>query len=724
MVAAVMSESPTCNNKDNNNNGSSKPPPSSPSAPGKNPDANIVRKPRAKHVASRYLSPSPSSSSSTTIAAATATTTTRTTMGGTTALSSSSSGSSAARRFGSPLPTIKRSQSVDRKRVGYNANAGGELSAAAKLLVSSAKGLVSTSTRSLSVSFQGESFSLPVSKEKAANNAGNSRKPTPERKRVTSVGTAAARDTSGNAKLVDRHRWPGSTRRDSSGDCVGPIPRSFDWGNAGVVDDKTLFGCGSGNVGSFLGRIVSEDSRRVSRDGRLSLDLGRIESLTEGEVDRRMRSRLLNESCVASELTASDTDSVSSGSTSGMQESNCSSNSEISRTKSLPRGIAVSARFWQETNTRLRRLQDPGSPSSMSPGSRISSAGKFGQSKRISSEGSLSAPRGCPSPTRGATLPSSPGKTWANAITSPLRGMLSPSRNRPGPCNWSNGNNIANTPSILVFPMDVRRGKVGEDRIDDAHRLRLLYNCYLQWRFVNARADATDAVQTQNIEKILWGAWITISELRHAVAIKRMKLLLLRRRLTLASILKGQVHYLEDWSQLESDHASSLSGANEALKASTLRLPVIENAVVNIKNLKNVMGSAVDVMQGMVSSICCLSSKAEEMNSLVAELADMISKECFFLDHCKQLLSTLTAMRVSDCSLRIQMLQLHRAPLARSDVHSVNDSSLTDHGPNITLNKSSSISYLEEGHTTSTAVSFTGFNDFITSRSITSGIAG
>ena len=33
--------------------------------------------------------------------------------------------------------------------------------------------------------------------------------------------------------------------------------------------------------------------------------------------------------------------------------------------------------------------------------------------------------------------------------------------------------------------------------------------------------------------------------------------------------------YLEEWALLERDHSSSLHGAIEALKASTLRLPVV-----------------------------------------------------------------------------------------------------------------------------------------------------
>ena len=39
--------------------------------------------------------------------------------------------------------------------------------------------------------------------------------------------------------------------------------------------------------------------------------------------------------------------------------------------------------------------------------------------------------------------------------------------------------------------------------------------------------------------------------------------------------------YLEEWSLLDRDHSNSLLGATEALKASTLRLPIIGKAVVS-----------------------------------------------------------------------------------------------------------------------------------------------
>ncbi|XP_004292128.1 PREDICTED: QWRF motif-containing protein 2-like [Fragaria vesca subsp. vesca] len=613
---------------------------------------------RGRQVSSKYMStPSPSSSTSTS---------TSTTV---------SSSSVSSRRCPSPLLSRsmnstpasnsgpKRAQSVDRRRPGTPqtrpeqrlSNAGSEVSAATRLLV--------TSTRSLSVSFQGEAFSLPISKTKAAVGT-PARKPTPERRRSTPVRREGG-DQVENSRPGEQHRWPGRSRQPAVS-----LSRSMECG--GSVNN----GVGSGVVARALllqQSMVDESSRGGSRsrssfDGRLSLDLGHL----GGNADALRASHhnpdasfSANESSVPSDLTASDTDSVSSGSTSGVQDSNGAAKSRGGT--AVPRGIAVSARFWQETNSRLRRLQDPGSPLATSPVSRAGAAGKYIQSKKFNGGDSnaVSSPRTMSSPIRGATRPASPGKLWTSSSLSPSRGSASPSRARnsfSGPGQLSSGY-AASTPSFLSFSIDTRRGKKGEDRIVDAHMLRLLYNRYVQWRFVNARADATYMVQRVNAEENLWNAWVTISELRHNVTLKRVKLLLLRHKLKLTSILKGQITYLEEWALLDRDHSSSLLGANEALQASTLRLPVVGKAIVDFQKLKDSVVSAADVMQAMTSSICSLSSKVEEMNSLVSELVKVTTTERLVLEQCKDFLSTLSAMQVKDCSLRTHIIQLKRLPL-------------------------------------------------------------
>lgn len=636
MVAAVSGAVSTGrqNPKTPSTDEPSRRPPLLPSEKDNNGVANSKR-PKSRTVQSRYMSPSPSTSSSNS--------------------SSLSSTSSSSRRFPSPLVSRnstllsnttpvsapKRSVSVDRRRPSVSRPLTADLDSKVSNVaeVSAATKLLVTSTRSLSVSFQGETFSLPVSKTKAAPpspNLSSLRKGTPERRRTTTPlrGKADGADQLENSKTVDQHRWPGRSRQ---GNLLG---RSLDCSNG---DRNKVIG--SGNVIRTLQQSMI-DERRASFDGRLSLDLGNAEPLKIVEQAQDVNSAN-NDSCMPSDLTASDTDSVSSGSTSGVQE--CGGSSRI---RGVPRGIVVSARFWQETNNRLRRLQDPGSPLSTSPGSKLVAPQKL---RKYPSDVPISSPRAMSSPIRGGIRSASPSKLIGS---SPSRRMPSPSRVRNVVSTINS--NFVETPSVLSFAVDVRRGKVGENRIVDAHLLRLLYNRHLQWRFVNATTEATLLVQKHSAEKTLWNAWITISDLRDTVTKKRHRLQLLRQKLKLASILKGQMMSLEVWASFDKEHSISLLGAIEALKASTLRLPVVGGANINIQNLKDAICSAHGVMQAMATSVGSILGKVEELNSLVSELAKVTAKEQASLEQCKDFLSMIATMQVKDCSLRTHVIQHNR----------------------------------------------------------------
>ncbi|KAK9163683.1 hypothetical protein Syun_004585 [Stephania yunnanensis] len=402
--------------------------------------------------------------------------------------------------------------------------------------------------------------------------------------------------------------------------------------------------------------MIEEDrARRASFDGRLCIDSNSSNAELVGNGD------LGNGSAVASDLTASDTESVSSGSNSGAQDSG----GVVVQARNGPRGISVPARFWQETNSRLRRLQEPGSPlSKTGNASKTIAPPKLISSRKLPVDSTLASPRtvsvsrGMSSPLRGPARPVSPSKFIVSTTSSPSRGMSSPSRVRnsiSGPV----ASQLGNMPSLLSF---AGKGKLGENRIVDAHLLRILYNRHLQWRFVNARADTAMLVQRLTAEKNLYDAWVTMSELRDSVTVKRIKLQLMRQNLKITSILRGQITYLEDWGLLDREHSSSLSGAIEALKASTLRLPVVAGARADIQNVKDAVGSAVNVMQAMASSICSLLSKVEEVNSLVTELANVTRREHDLLYQCKDILSALAAMQVKDCSMRTHILQVKRVP--------------------------------------------------------------
>ncbi|KAF5942938.1 hypothetical protein HYC85_020580 [Camellia sinensis] len=241
----------------------------------------------------------------------------------------------------------------------------------------------------------------------------------------------------------------------------------------------------------------------------------------------------------------------------------------------------------------------------------------------ISTPRGVSGSRGLSSPLRCGVRPASPSKLVTSYVSSPSRGMMSPSRVRNGGVASTVNNDLGNTPSILSFAADA-----------------------LAMAIINARADNAMMVQKVTAERSLYNGWVATSKLLHSIKTKRIELQLLRQNLMLYSILKGQILYLDDWDLIDWDHSNSLSGAIEALESSTLRLPIVGGARADTQNVKDAICSAVDVMQSMASSICSLLTKVDQVNPLLSELANTTAKERALLDQCKDLLSTLTAMQL------------------------------------------------------------------------------
>ncbi|KAL6555595.1 hypothetical protein OROHE_007267 [Orobanche hederae] len=121
---------------------------------------------------------------------------------------------------------------------------------------------------------------------------------------------------------------------------------------------------------------------------------------------------------------------------------------------------------------------------------------------------------------------------------------------------------------------------------------------------------------------------------------------------------------LEDWASMDDDHLISLLGAIEALRASTLRLPVVGEATANVQSFQDAVGSAVDIMQAMTSSLHSLlpmpTSDKERLESIEKTLGDlqlaMSDQEAFREE-----------MKVAQADLKEQLQQLAAAVLARQD---------------------------------------------------------
>ncbi|TVU40322.1 hypothetical protein EJB05_13780, partial [Eragrostis curvula] len=182
------------------------------------------------------------------------------------------------------------------------------------------------------------------------------------------------------------------------------------------------------------------------------------------------------------------------------------------------------------------------------------------------------------------------------------------------------------------------------NKAEEEHQLKLLYTRHLQWRHANAHAAAALSSQRKAAEKTLIGAWITILRMGKSIAITKLQLQLLRNNCQLMAILRGQMVYLEKWSSLEKVYANSLSGTAQALNATVLRLPVSDGAMVDVKALKNAVGSAFDVMQSIGNSTNRKLSKLSRVNDLMSQLSRVAIEELCLMARCRELLSTLASM--------------------------------------------------------------------------------
>ncbi|KAF4350607.1 hypothetical protein F8388_018423, partial [Cannabis sativa] len=586
-----------------------------------------ARRPKTREVTSRYMSSSTSSSSTSSSASSTSFSSRR--CPSPMILRASNSTASIT-----PMPTTKRAQFVERRRTATlrpsslelrhfgGGGVGSEMTAVQKLLF--------TSTRSLSVSFQGESFSFPVSNVKPVPSP-SVRKGTLERRMART--TPGRGDHRENSKPIEPQRWPGKLRQP---DCMDRI---LDFN-----DERRSTGGFCGSVLRNFPNSMVDIIDRTSVNRRLSSASSNVELLKTAEAAVEVNS--IGSDAICDNVASSDSENVSSSCTTPRT---LEFGAFVCQEQRGSRGAMAAARFWQESKNRSQRLPEPASPFSRSTAMRAFAPSKLITPKKLSIESPVLSPRGVlsssrrkTSPIKGICRPASPSKASMSVVSSTLRGTSPLQIRNLVPGTMSN----KNAPSILSFAVDIQRGKAGENRLLDAHFLRLLYNRLLQWRFINARVDASLSAQRLNAERSIFNAWVTTEQLRESVRTKRIELQLMRQTLKLISILKEQMVYLEEWSVLDWDYTCSLSGAFEALKASTLRLLVVAGARADVRNVKDAICSAVDVMQAMASSICLLTSKDGEVNSLVGEVSTVTAKERALLGHCKDLLSTVAALQM------------------------------------------------------------------------------
>ncbi|XP_062198548.1 AUGMIN subunit 8-like isoform X2 [Phragmites australis] len=250
--------------------------------------------------------------------------------------------------------------------------------------------------------------------------------------------------------------------------------------------------------------------------------------------------------------------------------------------------------------------------------------------------------------------PSSPSKVLSTASSS-SRTFQSPSRTRPStPCRSQSAGTIQSgvTSPVTNYMVDVKKVKKNASQIENIHQLRLLYNRYLQWLFINARAGDILSFQKTTVESTIYNVWRNTLNLWDAVNVRRIMVQHLQQELRLYNILKEQVRLCI------LNNGQHLKERIVSLYVEQLRLLKQAHCACQLhREQRNAVSSAIDVMQGLGSSVCCMDSKVVDRTSLVSELSVIAGQEKVTLDECRELLAVAAKLQVQESSLRTHLMQ-------------------------------------------------------------------
>ncbi|XP_020873519.1 QWRF motif-containing protein 7 isoform X2 [Arabidopsis lyrata subsp. lyrata] len=199
--------------------------------------------------------------------------------------------------------------------------------------------------------------------------------------------------------------------------------------------------------------------------------------------------------------------------------------------------------------------------------------------------------------------------------------------------------------------------KVSPVQEEDYHRFRVLQNRLLQWRFVNARTEATMAKLKINVEDQLFWVWLRIYKMRNYVVENLIEVQRLRQEIKLGEVLSLQMPLLNDWSKLEAKNSEALSKLTRKLHALSVRLPFVHGATMDVVSIHEEMVIAIQVMDEIEDVIIKFLPRVEIILYELTELIGLFNQELLYFEEMDKSLFSIPLFAAKERSLKVHILQ-------------------------------------------------------------------
>ncbi|KAM7494633.1 hypothetical protein LguiB_029242 [Lonicera macranthoides] len=182
--------------------------------------------------------------------------------------------------------------------------------------------------------------------------------------------------------------------------------------------------------------------------------------------------------------------------------------------------------------------------------------------------------------------------------TSPSAWALSPGRSLPVTPK-SSGSGVS---GVLKYFRNRKVGSLSVQQVEYGE-YRVSYNRLLQWRFVNARAEASMASVKMLAQKKMFNVWVRILVVRNSIMEMRIEMQKLKNEIKLYKIINSQASLLKEWKRLEGRNCEAVGRVARKLSSTAIRIPLLHGAKADAEAMYDAMSTANIVMANIEATI-------------------------------------------------------------------------------------------------------------------------
>ncbi|VVA10910.1 PREDICTED: QWRF [Prunus dulcis] len=196
--------------------------------------------------------------------------------------------------------------------------------------------------------------------------------------------------------------------------------------------------------------------------------------------------------------------------------------------------------------------------------------------------------------------------------------------------------------------------KVSPIQEEDFHRFRLLHNRLLQWRFANARAEASLLVAKRVSQAKIFSVCLRTLKVRNFILEKRMQMQKLKHEIKVYQILNPQIFLLNEWGKLDRKNQESVSRLVRKLSGISNTLPLVHDAKADVASVYEAMTTAMLVVEGIEAMVTKLLPQLEKVLYMVTELLIAQKQQ----NDLEENITTVAALVEEEASVRAHLIQL------------------------------------------------------------------